>query len=263
MDFGIDVIEAFKTYGIIPTVALILLYALKSYFWTFVMYLWGKTFGKKKKTGELSKHPAFHQMENYVAVRIPGIHFEDKGRGEVFRDMLTVMFRSYIDMMRKVTTESFDKDGEPIFTSNDDLIQKLSNYGVQAIKEYEDQWRKMGVPLICIIKFNEWHSNKRDILFTDIQTIANSSFHATYNEKIASFFDLIFMVLNISILDAEYILKDLNGELSGQTYKGIEIGHGEPTCVIRNRDDESSVRIKVPYTKKKSEIINFREEEDN
>lgn len=255
MDFGFDVIEAIKTYGIWSTIGVILLYGLKSYFWLGVTYVWGNVFAKKKPA-DLSKHPAFHQMENYIAVKIPGMIFEDPGRSEVFKDMLTIMFRSYIDMMRKVITDSFDVKGEPNFVSNEDFIQKLSNYGIQAIKEYEDQWRKTGVPLICITKFNEWHSNKRDILFSDIQTIANSVFHDTYNVKLATFFDLIFMVLNISILDAEFILKDLNGELSGQVYKGVTIGHGEDTTVMR--DDESSTKTKVPYTKKKSQVINFR-----
>jgi hypothetical protein len=257
MDFGFDVVEAVKTYGIWSTIGVILLYGLKSYFWLGVSYVWSKIF-VKKKPADLSKHPAFHQMENYIAVKIPGMMFEDPGRSEVFKDMLTIMFRSYIDMMRKVIVDSFDTKGEPVFVSNDDFIQKLSNYGVQAIKEYEDQWRKTGVPLICITAFNAWHSAKRDVLFSDIQTIANSAFHDTYNVKLATFFDLIFIVLNMSILDAEFILKDLNGELSGQIYKGITIGHGEEIEV--RRDDESSAKIKVPYTKKKSKVINFRDE---
>jgi hypothetical protein len=257
MDFGFDIVEAFKTYGIIPTIGLILMFVLKSYIGVAVTYLWNRVFAKKKPA-DLNKHPAFHQMENYIAVKIPGMIFEDPGRNEVFKDMLVIMFRSYIDMMRKVITEGFNEKGEPNFTSNDDFTQKLSQYGVQAITEYENQWRKTDVPLVCITKFNEWHSNKRDILFTDIQTIANSPFHETYNEKIAAFFDLTFMVLNISILDAEYILKSLNGELSGQVYKGITIGHEEDTTTIRNNED-AQVKPKG-YAKKKSQIINFREE---
>lgn len=257
MDLGFDVIEAVKTYGIWSTIGIILLYGLKSYFWLGITYLWSKL-SAKKKPADLSKHPAFHQMENYIAVKIPGMMFEDQGRSEVFKDMLNIMFRSYVDMMRKIIVESVDSKGEYNFVSNEDFIQKLSNYGVQTIKDYEDQWRKTGVPLVCITKFNEWHSAKRDILFTDIQTIANSVFHDSYNVKLATFFDLIFMVLNISILDAEFILKDLNGELSGQVYKGITIGHGQDTAVMR--DGESSAKTKVPYTKKKSQVINFRDD---
>jgi len=255
-------VEAFKTYGVIPTILLVLLYGGKTYVWRILGYLWNKFFGKRK-SADLNKHPAFHQMESYIAVKIPGMIFEDNGRNEVFKDMLTIMFKSYIDMMRKVISDSFDTKNDAVFASNDDFIQKLSNYAVQTIKEYENQWRHSAIPLICITKFNEWHSNKRDILFTDIQTIANSSFHETYNEKVAAFFDLVFMVLNISILDAEYILKNLNGELSGQTYKGIIIGDGEDTDVIRNVDDSGENIIPVKrkrYTKKKSQIINFREE---
>lgn len=259
-DFGFDVMEAIKTYGVWSTIGIILLYGLKSYFWVGITFLWQKVTAKKK-SADLNKHPAFHQMENYIVVKIPGMVFEDHGRNEVFKDMLTIMFRSYIDMMRKVIIESFDKRGETLFTSNDDFTQKLSQYGVQAITEYENQWRKIDVPLICITKFNEWHSNKRDILFTDIQTIANSPFHETYNEKLAAFFDLTFMVLNISILDAEYILKSLNGELSGQIYKGIIIGHEEDTVIIRSGHERNGSVVKpTGYSKKKSQIINFREE---
>lgn len=258
MGFEFDIMDTIKTYGIGTTIGLVLLYGLKEYFWSAVSLTWNKVFSKKK-TADLNKHPAFHQMENYIAVKIPGMIFEDHGRNEVFKDMLTIMFRSYIVMMRKIIIVSFDTKGDPTFTSNDDFTQKLSQYGVQAITEYENEWRKIDVPLICITKFNEWHSNKRDILFTDIQTIANSPFHETYNEKLAAFFDLTFMVLNISILDAEYILKSLNGELSGQVYKGITIGHEEETPVIRN-SDENTMKTPKGYVKRKSRIINFTEE---
>jgi hypothetical protein len=162
--------------------------------------------------------------------------------------------------MSDFISTNFDAKMEPSFISNDDFIQKLFSANLKAITDYEDTWRKMQIPLICITKFNEWHSGKRDILFADIQILANSSFHSTYNEKLASFLDVVCMVLHISTLDADYILKDLNGELSGQIYKGIKIGHGEPTYVIRNSDDESSAKRPAHYTKKKSEIINFKEE---
>ena len=250
MDFGVDVVEALKAYGIIPTIlGIVVVYLLKSYLSTFISYLWSKvTF--KKKPADLNKHPAFHQLENFISVKIPGMSFEDQGRDEVFRDMINIMFKSYIDMMHAIITQSVDIKGESVFTSNDDFIQKMSSYAVRAITEYENQWRKSGVPLVCITKFNDWHSNKRDALFPDIQIIANSAFHESYNEKIAAFFDEIFMVLNFSILDAEYILTTLNGELTGQTYKGILIGHGPEGILKPGRS----------YSKKKSQIINFREE---
>lgn len=252
MDFGFDIVEAFKAYGIIPTIGLgillVVLWALKTQVSNLFTYLIGRIFAKKEKP-DLSKHPAFHQMDNYISVKIPGMVFEDPGRNEVFKDMLTVMFKSYIDMMKKVLAESFNAKGEPVFASTDDFVQKISNYSVQTITEYENQWRRSGVPLICITKFNEWHSGKRDALFADIQYIANSPFHDTYEEKIATFFDHIFMVLNYSVIDAELILKGLNGELTGQTYKGIVIGHGEDVLIKPKG-----------YTRKKSQIINYREE---
>lgn len=258
MDFGFDIVEAFKIYGVIPTIGLVVLFGFKSHLSTIFFFIWNKLF-PKKSVADLRKHPSFHQMENYIAVKIPGIPFEDTGRGEVFKDMLTTMFRSYIDNMRHFISENFNERMEATFSSNDDFIQKLFSSNLKCITDYEDKWRKMQVPLICITKFNEWHSGKRDILFADIQVIANSSFHLTYNEKLASFMDLIFIILNVSILDADYILKDLNGELSGQRYKGIVIGHGEPTYVIRT-SDESSGKHRSPYTKKPSEIITFKEE---
>ncbi len=252
MDFGFDLVEAFKSYGILPTIGLgvllVVLWAIKTQISNLFGYLISKIFSKKK-SGDLHKHPAFHQMDNYISVKIPEMVFEDLGRNEVFKDMLTIMFESYIDMMKKILAECFDAKGNSIFTSTDDFVQKISYYGVQAIKEYEDQWRRSGVPLICITKFNEWHSGKRDALFTNIQYVANSPYHDSYEEKIAAFFDHIFIVLNYSILDAELILKGLNGELTGQTYKGIVIGHGEDVLIKPKG-----------YTKKKSQVINYKEE---
>lgn len=264
MDFDFDIIASIERYGFITTLVVTLgLGAIKIFFANLFDKLKDMLLGAdKKKTGDLNKHPIFHRLENYISVKIPGIQFDDEGRGMVFKDMLTTMIRCYVDLMRKIISDGFNPKGEATFSSNDDFIQKLSNYGVNTIKDYEDQWRKMGIPLICINKFNEWHSRKRDILFEDIQTIANSSFHESYNEKIASFFDSVLTILNVSVIDAEYILKDLNGELSCQIYKGVTIGHGQDTCVIRSSDEESS-STRIPYKKKKSEIINFTEERED
>lgn len=226
-------------------------------------YLWNKIFKteKKKVSANLLHHPSFQQLNSYIAVKIPSIQFNDEARTEVFRDLLSIMILCYTDMMKKIVKESFDQHGDNTFESVEDFIQKLSNYEINVIQEYENKWKTAKIPDVCIEKFNTWHSKKRDMIFSDITTISLSPFHTTYQEKIAAFFDLIYVVLNMSVLDGSYVLKSLNGELTGQSYKGVEIGPEDDKCVIRTSDEDSDSKLPIPnYVKKKSELLDFKEE---
>jgi hypothetical protein len=260
LDFDIDVEAFFEKYGIIKT---LLLMAISTSFPYIFKYIWNKIFNskKKKEMANLAKHPFFHQIENIISVKIPAMQFNDCARTQIFRDMLTILFRSYSDAMKKILADNFDRNGELTFESDEDFNQKLSNNTINAITTYENLWSKSAIPLVCIEKFGEWHSKKRDLIFSDIQTISNSQFYSTYVEKLAAYFDSVYAILNISVLDAEFILRSINGQLTGQSYKGVEIGPEDDKCVIRTSDEESDAKLPIPsYVKKKSELLEFKEE---
>lgn len=261
MDIDFDFIAALEKWGWIKT---IILMAISTSLPSIFKYTWNKIFKseKKKELANLAKHPFFHQIENIISVKIPAMQFNDCGRTAIFRDMLTILFRSYSDAMKKILAENVDRGGGLTFESDEDFNQKISNNTINAITNYENQWSKTGVPAICIEKFGEWHSKKRDLIFSDIQTISNSQFYSTYVEKLAAYFDSVYSILNISVLDAEFILRSINGQLTGQSYNGVEIGPEDDKCVIRSSDEESDSKIPIPnYVKKKSELLDFKEEQ--
>ena len=181
----------------------------------YFLYRFGKIYlskyEKKIINTCLRDHYFFTRIDYFIDYRIEKLDFGDKGRKAIFRDMLKIKF------------EVWKKRMLDVIDMNEKLEKKVLDLLFAGIKEYEDKWKDMGIPAIVIKKFNEWHDKRVSIVKDDIILICNSAIYKTTEEKKRAILSLFCETLTMSILDAEYTFKIINGDLKGLTYKDFII----------------------------------------
>jgi hypothetical protein len=171
---------------------------------------------------EPSSHIFFQKVDYILRYKLPEITLKFRGqycegRTRLFRDMLQIKFKSWRDHVRKACDKSKN------YPTNNQVGQEFLKTVVDLVNEYEKQWEQDGIPPKVIQKFHKWHDNHAQIFIEAIENITGGSSFSSKKEVINAILEIGNAMLLLTILDAEKTLGDLNGELSGMTYKDMTL----------------------------------------
>ena len=80
--------------------------------------------------------------------------------------------------------------------------------------------RMEGIPEIVITKFARWVNPSIDMLFNYVEMIGNSNIYSSNIARTNTLFLIVNLLMSTMMGDAERSIKGLNGDISGQVYKG-------------------------------------------
>ena len=167
-------------------------------------------------------HIFFQKIDYLITYKIPQItlKYKDKecfGRTLIFQEMLKtkfVVWKSYIKTI-------CEKDWKQM--SNDEIRTTFLKALVELVHDYETQWEKDGIPKIVITKFHKWHDNHAQMLMESIENISRGTSFGSKKEIMNAILEVNNTMLILTILDAEKTLGEMDGELSGLTFKGAKL----------------------------------------
>lgn len=200
--------------------AMVIVFSFVAYF----SWKWGNLQFEKHRRAifdnefpDIKNHIFFNKIDYFLDYKISRACFGCKGRSLVFKDMLTIMFKHWKIFGLKVA--NFKYTGKDCSKVSKFILSSMNS----CINDYEKEWRENNIPEIVINKFNAWHNKKISFVGESVLLMANTSLFDTCNEKIANILSTYMVILSLVMLDVENVLKDINGELSGITYKNKRI----------------------------------------
>jgi len=162
-------------------------------------------------------HTFFSNSEYRLAVEIPNLELlQDKpNRQRLFKDLLLITFRTVYDI-----TNGFSKYENIENWTSDKWVDMMTQSINQIIIDTEENARNNGIPEIVIRKFMKWYLENVDPLHEYVLLLGSSKLYDTNIVKTNTLL-LVMNLLLVTILgDAERVLGDINGELTGLNYKG-------------------------------------------
>jgi hypothetical protein len=228
-----EIIKLINENGVLTvTVAVVLFIILKKVKLDFVSDLFKKITNKttkKQAQNQVSKkvslsesdiinHEIFNYVDYWVYSVMPTLILKSDFRTYVFRDYLQEQFRAY----KKVLTD-FAIDGSYKDMDWSELRKTMLRCISDIVFEYESKMRAEGIPEIIIIKMKA-KNNDTISLMNDLINTINEERYSSPNNLLPVYTFLNFMnaILENMMQHCENVSNELNGELSGLTYKGYK-----------------------------------------
>lgn len=181
---------------------------------------------------KLLEHRFFTAMDFYLNTRIPILPIREPGRAKIFRDFLDLQFRVLRDNMHDlIRNHDIAKLPQMQF---EPLMMDYLNH---AIEEYETTAAKEGIPDIVMEKFALWHRGSTEQTSNFLLRVTQSPWYGSNIQKTVAILDYLTTVMHSTLLDAQFTLSRLNGELDGLTYKGVLV---QPYKRFHRGEDDDS-----------------------
>jgi len=203
-----DIIEIVSQGGLIGVGAVAVLLAYK-YFMSII---------ESKKVSNPLNHCFFDKIKYERHIHLKNIKLKYKKkecpvRTKLFVDMLDIKFLNWKKYTKEFIVACLAKK------PSSDELRSMSSASIQnIIEDYQENWKRIGVPQIVISKFNSWHSKRVLLLIEAISSICTSDSYSSLKEKLNAILEIHKVLIVITILDVEHTLGSLNGALSGENY---------------------------------------------
>lgn len=170
---------------------------------------------------DLKYHPFFRYAQHRMNVELPNLMISpDKPvKQEIFIDMLQILCKHIYNTCMTIANVDMST------WSSDRWGVELSNMMVESINLWTADCAAHDIPPQVIIKFKGWASQNFSLINEYIAFLADSPAYLDNKTRTNTFFLVMNLLLITLIGDAERTLRELNGEISGQLYKGKVIEH--------------------------------------
>ena len=209
----------FNIYGIAGvSVFMVVLILLK--FSTEFKGLFSKIFSSKVDAFLYSPKAIINSKLTYWRdFKIDSLEMSEYGRTKIFRDLLHYKFESFDECLIDIEEmDGFETLGRrELYTA---VVKRMHDI----VEDYETKAKAEGIPSIVIAKYKQWHSSSLDYTLKSAELITQSPIYKTNYDIMNAIYLLNISLLELTIAEAEKILSDLNGELTGLNYKGYTIG---------------------------------------
>lgn len=158
---------------------------------------------KNRAMKECMNHQFFKNMNYWRKIQINSLEIESPAKKKVMILFLNIKFDTFEKVMCK-------------FVNSSDCLNNLfeiEGIVIDAIKEYEAEARRHGVPEVFLTKFNEWHKDTIDDTVNLLRTILESGSHTDNFSKLIAILDILTFAFRKTIIHAEQTLNGLNGHL--------------------------------------------------
>jgi len=164
----------------------------------------------------------FHSLFDNLRTSINDLdNYSINANREVFRDMVSVKFRIWLNEGEKLAIELDKKRLLP-----NRLMNKMKKWSNQTIHLYKNEWSNKDIDNVVITIFNEKHKSKIDLFNDAIIFISlNKSMYITHKSRCVAIFDKLDTLLIETKLDFLEICtqEKFNGRLDGLKFKGIPL----------------------------------------
>lgn len=179
---------------------------------------------KELNTPNLGDHIFFEKM-SYLDRHIQFFFtIPNKGKEKVFKDIISVLIRTYINQMEILVREDLND------MSDIQLYHLVLKYLDTSITESSSFYHNTEYTIdeqqvleIVMSKFNRWHRSRIDQVYRSAEMVCNSKFYGSPTVKVSVFLDLLLGSFIDTVNDAESTLNELNGDLKGLVYKNIQL----------------------------------------
>lgn len=232
-------------------------------------------FNNKYKKIKVAEHPFFNRMDLLISSVDYKLEFKNnKGREKIIEDILNLKFHYAFQELYEFA-QKIDKKKENI-----NVRECFWNHIMKHTKEYVNinNYRKFFSDIdkedeellkIVIKKFNKWHSEDLNNLRERAEDIKNAKYLEGNIVKSSALLDHCSSFFNNTLKSAQVTLKNLDGEISGRVYRGVEIKKlnkdefkerinkkCNPEFKVFVRDMEMYCRIKIENFKIENSLIN-------
>lgn len=159
-------------------------------------------------------HTILIKIESLIRVRIPLMNLGGPVRTKIFKNMLIIYFSNFKKAVNDLLDDDINLDN--FGYKNQTMIDKV-------LADSTEAWREDGIPPIVISKFQEWNASRIAYITLTINDINSSQVVDSAIEKQYMALNLYSGVIYLTFIDAEKTLVNLNGDLTGQYYKGEQI----------------------------------------
>jgi hypothetical protein len=170
----------------------------------------------------LASHPLFDYIDYLVNIRIPSLNFGNPFRTNAFRDILATEFRCYRDELTLVLGR-FNNSTDISFFK--ELIKNSFN---NAVDKYEYERKNLNIPNPGVVlgSYDNWQQQSTEFLYKSIVKMAGSELYENNCERLDAILTLYKTMFEVSILNVETGLGDINGRLNGLEYQSKLYNHG-------------------------------------
>lgn len=180
---------------------------------------------------KLLEHRFFTAMDFYLHTRIPILPIREPGRAKIFRDFLDYKFRAIRDTMETLI-KTHDIARMPQMEYEPLMMDFLND----AMELYDAEALKAGIPQIVLDKFALWHRGSVEQTSNFLLRVTQSPWYGSNIQKTVAILDYLTTVMHSTLLDAQFTLSRLNGELDGLVYKDVTV---QPYKNYHQRNEDS------------------------
>lgn len=215
LDVGKTVLEKHGVWGFVLFLFAVLLFYLSiEVIKLAVKSKWvQKKIFRKKNESELKKHPVFNTLNDLIKYKIDAMQFKCQLRKELFKDILKIKYQVMHDNLMELTDDDWDISGPDARSKWDSFFSKTQHDWVTACYA-------KGVPKIAISKYILMSEKTTDLIENTVEEICLTPPFSN-KDNASAVFSLIPTMEISALLELNKTFQELNGELSGQEYKGI------------------------------------------
>jgi hypothetical protein len=168
----------------------------------------------------LRTHYFFATTNNLLANKIHTIRCGCEGRTEVFRDMSTVLCRSWSEAMEDfVNVEKTSID----MTADYEFGAQLTDVITRWRRDLKANWLNVNIPKPAVDAMLEWLDARFDVLAHNSAGLASSDFFNDNYERMATVLAIHEMAMQLIIIDMTRLIMSINGNLDNIVYKNLTI----------------------------------------
>lgn len=182
---------------------------------------------------KLKHHPVFARLKAYQSYVKTGFYLENKGKQEVFRNLLLNEIQNRYNLLYELA-EEIEQCMTECKLDNIEECNKLYNKNLMALRkgvellncyyktsDYTAEEQK--VLETVLIKFNKWHEPRIKRMEETLPLICGSRFYSDCHTRQAVIFDMYLGTIADMLGDAEKTMNEINGDLKGMVFRGIQI----------------------------------------
>jgi hypothetical protein len=156
-----------------------------------------------------------------MMVELPNLNIcpETPVKQQVFIDMMQLLVKRFYESCMEIATINMDE-----WDSNKWGLE-ISNIMMNSINSWYVDCMEEGIPQPVVNKFKNWASQDFSLINEYITSLADATIYKNNKTRTNTLFLIMNLLLIALIADAERSLRDLNGDIAGQMYKGNTIEH--------------------------------------
>ena len=155
-------------------------------------------------------HDYFTKMKTYMSTRIPFLRIDGKERKACLIDFLLIKYRIFYEVTAEFCLSDAAADTAD---RGDKWVADFTEMLLDGVAAYEKEALEAGIPAIFLTCFNTHHSIRLTQCWDFMTSLAKSKYFPSNARRTEVMLDMLVVIFNATLIDAERTMDELNGEL--------------------------------------------------